>query len=577
MTEAELRADKAKLGSPEPQATSSSERTHILTVSVEEYFHHGAFSTALDGRHWERLESRLESNVDQALELFARFGVTATFFVHGCSAERHPDLVSRIIGAGHEVSSRGYWPRGVTGLDREEFRRDLERTKRVLEDSGSNEIVGFRSARWLRPKELWILEVLAEEGYRYDSSVIPILRRFRGAPEFHTIHRRQAGSSAGAIWEFPISTTGMLGPRIPFAGGNYLRQLPDFVLRRAVARWNRRSELPMVFYFMSWELDSQQPYVTALSRIYRIKHYRNLAKTRRLLEEYFQKLRFQSIRDYLGLELPAKAYRRRETPPAIASVPELPSREDRPGVSIVVPLYNEEANITYFEPTINGLVRWLSRRYQVELVLVDDGSSDRTLARLRASFGNRPDCKILAHPRNRGVAAAILTGIQGASSEIVCSMDCDCSYDPHDLASMIPLAEGADIVTASPYHPDGAVYNVPRWRLFLSRNLSRLYSALLGERLYTYTSCFRVCRKDALANLVLRHDGFLGVAELLVRAKLAGARIAEYPTTLESRLFGTSKMKVLKTMVGHLGLIWQLFVAARLSRSRLAPAKPRRG
>jgi polysaccharide deacetylase family protein (PEP-CTERM system associated) len=555
---------------------TSLERTHILTVSVEEYYHHGAFSTALHGKHWERLESRLERNVEDVLELFSRFAVKATFFVHGCSAERHPELVSRIVGAGHEVASRGYWPRGVSGLDREEFRSDLRRTRKVLEDAGANEIVGFRSARWLRPRELWILDVLAEEGYRYDSSVNPVLRRFRDAPEFYAIHRRPAESPAAGIWEFPVSTTGILGYRVPISGGNYLRQLPHSLLRRAVARWHRRREVPMVFYFMPWELDSHQPYVTSLSRIYRIKHYRNLAKTRRILEEYFQEFRFQSIRDYLGLELALRPRLHREAPAVISSAPTLPPREERPAVSIVVPLYNEEANINYFKQTITNLVQFLSRRYRIELVLVDDGSSDQTLARLRAAFGDRADCKILAHDRNRGVAAAILTGIRGAGSDIVCSMDCDCSYDPHELASMIPLVESADLVTASPYHPDGEVHNVPNWRLFLSRNLSRLYSALLGQKLYTYTSCFRVYRKDALEGLALTHDGFLGVAELLVRAKLAGARIAEYPTTLESRLFGTSKMKVVKTVFGHLGLIWQLFVAARFSRPRSVLAKPTR-
>jgi hypothetical protein len=114
-------------------------------------------------------------------------------------------------------------------------------------------------------------------------------------------------------------------------------------------------------------------------------------------------------------------------------------------------------------------------------------------------------------------------------------------------------------VTASPYHPDGQVFNIPPWRLFLSRTLSRIYSALLGKSIHTYTSCFRVYRKSAVEGVAIKHGGFLGVAEILIRLRLKGGRIVEYPNTLESRLFGESKMKILRTIVSHLGLIRELF------------------
>jgi len=137
-------------------------------------------------------------------------------------------------------------------------------------------------------------------------------------------------------------------------------------------------------------------------------------------------------------------------------------------------------------------------------------------------------------------------------------MDCDCSYDPGELEKMIPMIAEADLVTASPYHPDGRVYNVPSWRLFLSRTLSAIYSQLLSSKIHTYTSCFRVYRKSAVDTLPIQQGGFLGVAELLIRLRLAGGRVVEYPTTLASRLFGESKMKVLRTIYKHLGLIGDL-------------------
>ena len=144
-------------------------------------------------------------------------------------------------------------------------------------------------------------------------------------------------------------------------------------------------------------------------------------------------------------------------------------------------------------------------------------------------------------------------------------MDCDCTYDPHEFGRMIPLlTDGVDMVTASPYHAQGTVRNVPAWRLGLSKSLSRLYRLVLHQRLATYTSCFRVYRRSAAAKVELKNTGFLGVAEMLGWLDLRGAKIVEFPTTLEVRMIGRSKMKVLRTIAGHLGLL------VRLSAQRIA-------
>jgi hypothetical protein len=123
---------------------------------------------------------------------------------------------------------------------------------------------------------------------------------------------------------------------------------------------------------------------------------------------------------------------------------------------------------------------------------------------------------------------------------------------------MLPLLEGADVVTASPYHPGGRVRNVPRWRLWLSRTLSWLYRRLLRVPLHTWTSCFRVYRREQVRAIELQHGGFLGTAELLVRVVRRGGVVREHPALLESRLLGVSKMKTLRAVRGHLGLLWQV-------------------
>jgi glycosyltransferase involved in cell wall biosynthesis len=222
--------------------------------------------------------------------------------------------------------------------------------------------------------------------------------------------------------------------------------------------------------------------------------------------------------------------------------------------------------LPYLANTLRGVEAQLAADYDLRFIFVDDGSADASWSALSSLFGGRPNARLLRHERNRGVAAAILTGIRAAESEVVCSIDCDCTYDPHELQRMIPLlAPGVDLVTASPYHARGEVRNVPRWRLTLSRGASFLYRRVLVHKLATYTSCFRVYRRSVVAPLQLDEAGFLGVAELLGKLDVQGARIVEHPATLEVRIFGQSKMRVLGAMLGHLRLLGRLALL-RLAR-----------
>jgi glycosyltransferase involved in cell wall biosynthesis len=230
-------------------------------------------------------------------------------------------------------------------------------------------------------------------------------------------------------------------------------------------------------------------------------------------------------------------------------------------VSIVIPCYNEESNLQYLANTLASVQATLQEEYEVHFILVDDSSADGTWEALQSIFGSRPNYSMLRHPQNLGVAAAILTGIRHAKSEIVCSIDCDCTYDPHELQGMLPmLADNVDLVTASPYHPLGKVRNVPPWRLTLSKTASFLYRQILTQKIATYTSCFRVYRRSTIVKLNLKETRFLGLAELIGMLDLQGSKIVEYPTTLESRLLGHSSMKVLRTIRGHLGLIVHLLL-----------------
>jgi dolichol-phosphate mannosyltransferase len=235
--------------------------------------------------------------------------------------------------------------------------------------------------------------------------------------------------------------------------------------------------------------------------------------------------------------------------------------EVRNRVAVVVPCFNEEAGLPALAGMLQSVQATWAGRFDFHFILVDDGSTDSTWRLLNELFRPRANCTLLRHDHNRGITAATLTGIRQADTVAVCSIDSDGSYDPHELGRMIPLLdEGVDLVTASPYHPEGGVRHVARWRLWLSRTSSALYRRVLRQKLHTYTSCFRVYRRSAVVELPVHETGFQGIAEILARLDLLGSRIVEYPTVLDVRKCGQSKMKIVRTIWGHLRLLSRLMV-----------------
>lgn len=543
----------------------------LLTIEVEDYFQVGRFDELISRDRWYRFERRIEQSTRRALDLVEASGARATFFVLGWVADHAPELVREIAERGHEVASLGYDHRTMEEMGLAELRADVRRAREALERATGLQVLGHRVPHYLGPYDLWALDLLAEEGFAYDSSIKPLFRRFARDARRRFAHQHAAGDRS--IWEFPLSAA-HLGLSIPIAGAGYFRHFPPMLVRRAVHRWLARNEAPFVMYFRTWELDPQQPQIRTAPLHERVRHYRNLDKMAERLGEYLQRYKARGIAAHLGLldaqGRPPAAVRRAPAPSAsspspvrraaAAATPRLP-------VTLVVPCYNEEASLAYLANTLKSVDAALGAEYDLRFCFVDDASTDATHDLLERHFGGDRSCAILRHESNRGVAAAIMTGIRAAATEIVCSMDADCTYDPHEIGRMIPLlVNGVDMVTASPYHPRGEVRNVPGWRLALSRGASLLYRAVLPQSLYTFTSCFRVYRRPAVVGLQLREGGFLGVAEILARLLLAGGRVVEHPTVLEVRLLGHSKMRAARAVLGHLGLLGRMLVL-RLGRS----------
>ena len=542
-------------------------KNHLLTVLVEDYFHVGAFENLIQQRNWSNFEPRYERNTLKTLDLLDDFKTKATFFVLGWIAEQNPKLIREIVSRGHEVASRGFYHRSLRYLTPEEFREDLRKTNHALENAGGQKIIGYRSAEKLNyEKDSWIFDVLAEENFVYDASFLPTKKDANQKRLTHQIH-----TGGKAIWEFPYSTRDFGFGLFPISGGNYFRQIPHTLMRHAVQNWHEQHDKPFVLYFHVWELDPEQPRISAASHYNRVRHYRKLDKMEWVLKEYLKRYNFVGGAEFLGVSSEPSAVADDLTPVFDSSVGvsdnyfQPPATAGGSAITIVIPCYNEEAALPYLANTLRSVEANLSEKdYQTNFVFVDDQSKDATFEKLHELFGGRENVKIVRHETNQGVAAGIMTGINASKTEIVCSMDCDCTYDPHELVNMIPLlTEDVDMVTASPYHENGGVRNVPEWRLFLSKGASFLYRQALDAKLSTFTSCFRVYRRSSVVNLPIEEKGFLGVAEMLGRLNLRGGKIIEYPAVLEVRLFGFSKMKTARTIFGHLKLL------SKLSKLRL--------
>lgn len=539
-----------------------SARKHIVTINVEDYFQVGAFSQLIPFSHWERFDARLKHNTDATLALLDQTSTIATFFASGWIGDNYPEILRTIVEAGHEVACQGYFQQSIRDIVPRAFREDLRRSRKAIEDATGIAVQGFRVGRGrIGPDDLWALDMLAEEGFSYDASISPIGRQFAGQAERFIIHRYH--SANGDLWEIPASATSNFGWAIPFSGGNYIRQLPAWLIREAVARWVERRQAPLVMYFHVWELDTEQPVISAANWVQRMRHYRNLAGMPERIQYFLERYPFTSINNYLDLgeaQVDRVATTNRAAPSA-STVSAMASAEKRQltALSIVIPCYNEEVSLSYLNKTLVDFCAAGAESLLLNFIFVDDGSRDTTWEKLNTYFGHRTDCELIRHQENQGIAAAIITGFKKSTSNLIAVLDADCTFDPMQLMEMVPMmGDDVAVVAASPLHSHGAMANVPRWRMLLSKGAALLYRGVLHHKLTSYTSCFRVYRRSAVSDLSVYNPGFCGVAEILARLDLAGYRIVECPAELETRIFGQSKINLLKTILDHLRLIIRL-------------------
>jgi polysaccharide deacetylase family protein (PEP-CTERM system associated) len=273
---------------------------HHFTVDVEEYFNFLGFERRFPLARWDELESRVEPCVDQILEMLSAAGSRGTFFTLGWIAERHPEMVRRIVLEGHEMASHGHSHRRVAELTPEEFREEIRSTKGRLEDLVGRSVIGFRAPHFsIVPGCEWAFDVLLEEGYEYDSSLFPIYRRGYGYPrgkqDPYVIQR-----PSGMLKEVPPATLRIAGWNMAAGGGAWFRIFPYELVRRAFRACEHRS-VPGTFYIHPWEIDPSQPALEA-PRSDRLKHYAGLNRTQARLHRLLSEFSFRPIAETLSTE-----------------------------------------------------------------------------------------------------------------------------------------------------------------------------------------------------------------------------------------------------------------------------------
>ncbi|MGQ0715410.1 MAG: XrtA system polysaccharide deacetylase [Gemmatimonadaceae bacterium] len=263
---------------------------HFFSVDVEEYFQVNAFESVVSRARWGSFPSRLAPSIDRLLDLLARHRATATFFTLGWIAEQHPRIVRRIAAAGHELASHGWWHRRIPELSAAQYREEVRSSKDLLEQLTGSAVIGYRAPSFsILPGFEWALDVLIEEGYRYDSSLFPIRRPGYGYPSAPR-HPHVITRPVGSIIELPLATGAWLGRHIPAAGGGYLRHFPLWVIQNAVREHERAGQSAML-YIHPWEIDPEQPRLP-VSPLTQVRHYTGLAKTYPRLEQLLNEFQF---------------------------------------------------------------------------------------------------------------------------------------------------------------------------------------------------------------------------------------------------------------------------------------------
>jgi polysaccharide deacetylase family protein (PEP-CTERM system associated) len=272
---------------------------NAISVDVEDYYQVSAFNKQVKKDQWESFESRVYQNTHRILDIFGNSNIKGTFFVLGWVAERNQKLIKEISDLGHEVACHGYSHDLIYNQTPEKFFEETKKSKQILEDIIGTSVRGYRAASYsITSKSLWALDILAECGFTYDSSIFPIMHDRYGIPGAKTSPHALQTEKGNKIIEFPLSTVGTAVRRFPISGGGYFRLFPYWLSKAGLRRVNNRDLMPFIFYMHPWEIDEGQPKIQS-SMLSEFRHYNNIDKFEARLRQLIHDFEFSSVADVL--------------------------------------------------------------------------------------------------------------------------------------------------------------------------------------------------------------------------------------------------------------------------------------
>lgn len=269
---------------------------NALSVDVEDYFHVEAFADTIHYDEWSSFDIRVARNVARILDLFEKYNARATFFMLGWVAEKLPHLSRQIALYGHEIGCHGYAHRRLHTQTPRQFREDLRKATLILMDQVQRPVTCYRAPSFsVVKKTMWALDILAEEGYVFDSSIFPVRHDLYGVPDAERFPHWQTTSDGQLIFEFPPSTLRSGKNNWGVAGGGYLRLIPYGPTRWAIRRLNELERQPAMVYFHPWEIDPDQPVIEGAGLRSKLRHYTNLKTMVGKIEHLLQDFQFGTL------------------------------------------------------------------------------------------------------------------------------------------------------------------------------------------------------------------------------------------------------------------------------------------
>lgn len=270
-----------------------------LTVDVEDYYHAANLSPVCPIKRWHFLPQRAVYSTNKTLDIFDAHGQKGTFFILASLARKYPEIVREIAKRGHEVASHGYAHKIAYFQNPIQFFRDIDRSKKILEDISGQLVTGYRAPNFsITNRNLYCYDLLKKAGFEYDSSLYPVSHK-RYGNSHRSLEPEVRDTEHGPLRIYPLATYPLGKFRIPIAGGAYWRLFPEFVISSLIKNLKQKANYPLVFYFHPWELDYEQPYFKELPFLTRVRHYHGQRGFPEVIKSFLKENSSRVIKDFI--------------------------------------------------------------------------------------------------------------------------------------------------------------------------------------------------------------------------------------------------------------------------------------